>query len=223
MPPLKLILIRHGETDFNRDGRIPGAAAPLNETGLAQAAAAGRAMSPDMPFALYSSPLTRTEQTARAISDAAHVQAVPLPGMEELDPGEFEGLTGPQMRQRFPEFMARWDRDPGPTKMPGGESLRQVQARAWKAVSRVKELAKANPDRKVVTVTHNFPIQTIICQALGMPLNNYRRLSVDLGSITRMELSDSTAKLVSMNESWHRDSDRDSDRESDRETDRLTP
>ena len=93
---------------------------------------------------------------------------------------------------------------------------RQVQARAWKAVSRV---AKANPDRKVVIVTHNFPIQTIICQALGMPLNNYRRLSVGLGSITRMELSDSTAKLVSMNESRHLETDP----ETDPETDRLTP
>ena len=219
MPPLKLILIRHGETDFNRDGRIPGVAEPLNETGLAQAAAAGRAISPDMPFALYSSPLTRAEQTAHAISDAAQVKAVPLQGVEELDPGEFEGLTEPQMRQRFPEVMTRWDRDPGTTAMPGGESLRQVQARAWKAVSRVRKLARANPDQKVVIVTHNFPIQTIICQALGMPLNNYRRLSVGLGSITRMELSDSTAKLVSMNESWHLETYR----ETDRETDRLTP
>ena len=206
MPPLKLILIRHGETDFNRDGRIQGRGTqPLNETGLAQAAAAGRAISPDMPFTLYSSPITRAVQTAHAISDAAHVKAVPLQGVEELDPGEFEGLTGPQMRQRFPEVMTRWDRDPGPTMMPGGESLRQVQARAWRAVSRV---ARADPDHNVVIVTHNFPIQTIICQALGMPLNNYRRLSVALGSITRIELYDSTVKLVSMNETWHLETDR---------------
>ena len=206
---MKLILIRHGETDFNRDGRIQGQGAqPLNATGLAQAAAAARAMLPEMPFSLYCSPITRALQTAQAISDTAHVKATPLQGVEELDPGEFEGLTGPQMRERFPEIMASWDRDPGPTSMPGGESLLQVQARAWKAVTWVRRAAQANPDQNVVIVTHNFPIQTIVCQALGMPLNNYRRLSVGLGSITRMELSDSTAKLVSMNESWHLDEDR---------------
>jgi broad specificity phosphatase PhoE len=158
-----------------------------------------------MPFILYVSSIARAAQTAHAISDAAHVEAVPLEGVEELDPGEFEGLTGPQMRERFPEVMASWDRDPGPTILPGGESLRQVQDRAWKAVS---DIVRANPEQKVVVVTHNFPIQTIICQALGMPLNNYRRLSVSLGSITRMELSESSARLVSMNERWHLDTHR---------------
>ena len=206
MPPLKLILIRHGETDFNRAGRILGHGSQrLNETGVAQAAAAARAVSSETPFSLYSSTVARAIQTAQVISEAAHVEAVPLKGVEELDSGEFEGLTGRQLRQRFPEVMTRWDHDPGATRMPGGESLLQVQARAWKAVSRV---ARANPDQKVVIVTHNFTIQTIICHALGMPLNNFRRLSVALGSITRMELSDSTADLVSMNETWHLGTDR---------------
>jgi broad specificity phosphatase PhoE len=206
MVPLRLILIRHGETDFNRDGLIQGRGEqPLNETGLAQAAAAGRAVSREAPFVLYHSSITRAVQTARAISDASHVKAVPLEGVEELDPGEFEGLTGPEMRKRYPDVMTSWDRDPGATTMPGGESLGQVQRRAWQAVSRV---ARENPDQKVIVVTHNFPIQTIICQALGMPLNNFRRLSVALGSITRFELSDSTARLVSMNERWHLETER---------------
>ena len=210
MPHLKLILIRHGETDFNKGGRIQGQGTqPLNETGVAQAAAAGRAVSEEMPFSLYSSPIARAMQTAGAISEAAHVRAVPLQGVEELDPGEFEGLTGQQLRQRFPDVMASWDRDAASTEMPGGESLRQVQARAWEAVTKV---ARTNPDRKVVIVTHNFPIQTIICQALGMPLNNFRRLSVALGSITRMDLSDSTAYLVSMNETRHLGNDLGTDR-----------
>jgi broad specificity phosphatase PhoE len=201
MPPLKLILIRHGETDFNRDGRIQGRGRqPLNSTGLTQAAAAGQAVSSETPFRLYSSPLVRAMRTAESISEAAQVTVVPLEGVEELDTGEFEGFTGAQLRERYPEIMSRWDSDPGPTQMPGGESLRQVQDRAWKAVT---DVARANPDQKVVIVTHNFPIQTIVCRALGMPLNNFRRVRVALGSITRMEFSGSTATLVSMNERWH--------------------
>ena len=130
MPPLKLILIRHGETDFNRAGRILGHGSQrLNETGVAQAAAAARAVSSETPFSLYSSTVARAIQTAQVISEAAHVEAVPLKGVEELDSGEFEGLTGRQLRQRFPEVMTRWDHDPGATRMPGGESLLQVQAR----------------------------------------------------------------------------------------------
>ena len=198
---MKLILVRHGETDFNRDGRIQGRGTlPLNSTGLAQAAAAGQAVSSEMPFRLYSSPLVRAMQTAESISEAARVTAVPLEGVEELDTGEFEGLTGPQLRQRFPEIMASWDSDPGSTQMPGGESLGQLQDRAWKAVT---DVARANPDWKVVIVTHNFPIQTLVCRALDIPLRNFRRLSVALGSITRMEFSDRNASLVSMNETWH--------------------
>ncbi len=201
MTLLKLILVRHGETDFNRDGRIQGRGRqPLNSTGLTQAGAVGEAVSAEMPFRLYSSPLVRAMQTAESISEAAQVTAVPLEGVEELDTGEFEGLTGPELRQRFPEIMASWDRNPDSTQMPGGESLRQVQDRAWKAVT---DVARANPNQKVVIVTHNFPIQTLICRALDVPVNNFRRLSVALGSITRLNFTGSKAGLVSMNETWH--------------------
>ncbi|MCL0028887.1 histidine phosphatase family protein [Dehalococcoidia bacterium] len=198
---MKLILVRHGETDFNRDGRIQGLGRqPLNSTGQTQAAAASQAVSAEAPFRLYSSPLVRAMQTAESISEATRVTVVPLEEVEELDTGEFEGLTGSQLRQRFPEIMARWDRDPGSTQMPGGESLRQVQDRVWKAVT---DIARANPDRKVVIVTHNFPIQTIICRVLDAPLSNFRRLTIALGSITRMEFSGPNASIVSMNETWH--------------------
>ena len=198
---MKLILIRHGETDFNREGRIQGLGRQqLNSIGQTQAAAASQAVSVEAPFRLYSSPLVRAMRTAESISEVARVTVVPLEGVEELDTGEFEGLTGPQLRKRFPEIMARWDLDPGSTQMPGGESLHQVQDRAWKAVT---DVALANPGRKVVIVTHNFTIQTIICRVLDAPLSNFRRLTIALGSITRMDFSGPSASLVSMNETWH--------------------
>ena len=78
-------------------------------------------------------------------------------------------------------MMRGWDTDPASTVMPGGESLYDVQARAWPAV---QSLAERHESETVVAVTHNFTIHAIICAALDMPLNNFRKLRIDLGAIS---------------------------------------
>ena len=198
---MKLILARHGETEVNRLGNIQGVgSAPLNETGRMQADRLARALRGDAPFALYSSPLRRALETAQAVADHAGVEIVPDDGLTEMDVGEFEGLSGPELRRRYPDVMRMWDEDACHAVMPGGESLSTVCDRAWQTVLK---LAESHPDDTVVAVTHNFTIQTVVCTALGMPLNNFRRLSVDLGSITRLEVSEGQAKQVSINETLH--------------------
>ncbi len=195
---MKLILVRHGETESNRLGRIQGINdSPLNETGRVQADAAARALLSDMPFVLYSSPLRRALQTARIIASRAGTRPVEIEDLIEMDVGEFEGLSGPQLRERFPDVMRMWDEDPASTVMPGGESLRDVRERAW---STVKSLAERHHSETVVAVTHNFTIHAIVCTALGMPLNGFRKLRIDLGAITRLEVSGDRATLVSLNE-----------------------
>ena len=96
--------------------------------------------------------------------------------------------------------MQAWDQDAVSTVMPGGESLETVRDRAWKAVMR---LADRHGAETVVAVTHNFTIQMILCIALGMPPNNFRRLRVDLGSITRLDVSRERIVQLSVNETWH--------------------
>ena len=198
---MKLILVRHGETETNRLGRIQGVSdTPLNERGLEQAAAAARAVYPETPFKLYASPLRRAAQTADAIGGRVGVNAIREDGLTEMDVGEFEGLTGRQLRERFPDVMRAWDEDAFETVMPGGENLATVRERAWKTVMR---LAGRHGDEKVVAVTHNFTIQMILCTVLGMPPNNFRRLRVDLGSITRLEVTTERTVQISVNETWH--------------------
>ena len=198
---MKLILVRHGETETNRLGKIQGVSqAPLNERGLEQAAAAARALESETPFSLYSSPLRRAAQTAEAVTSHTGVSVVRDDGLIEMDVGKFEGLTGRQLRERFPDVMQAWDRDAVSTVMPGGESLETVRDRAWKAVMR---LADRHGTETVVAVTHNFTIQMILCIALGMPPNNFRRLRVDLGSITRLDVSRERIVQLSVNETWH--------------------
>ena len=198
---MKLILVRHGETETNRLGRIQGVSQTrLNERGLDQAAAAARALLPDAPFTLYASPLMRAQQTAEAIARRVGVCTIREDGLIEMDVGEFEGLTGRQLRERFPDVMRAWDQDAFQTVMPGGESLETVRDRAWKTVM---NLADRHGAETVVAVTHNFTIQMVLCTALGMPPNNFRRLRVDLGSITRLDVNADRTVQLSVNETQH--------------------
>ena len=198
---MKLILVRHGQTESNRLGRIQGInKAPLTDVGRGQAEAAARALVADAPFALYSSPLPRALETATIIGTRTDTVPVQVGELVEMDVGEFEGLSGPQLRERFPDVMSVWDSDPASAVMPGGESLYDVRDRAWSAV---KSLAERHDSETVVAVTHNFTIHTIVCTALDMPLNNFRKLRIDLGAVTRLEISDARTTLVSLNETWH--------------------
>jgi len=198
---LRLILARHGETPLNKDGRIQGISGlPLNETGLAQARHIARALGPNLPFVLYSSPIDRALQTAQVIADTHGVPLTPLDGLVEADAGDLEGLTGREMQERYPDFTRRWSEDSATTTMPGGESLQDVQLRAWATVT---DIMDRHADDTVVAVTHHFTILTIVCRVLDLPIHNRRRLTQDLGSITRLELSDSKMIVLSLNETWH--------------------
>jgi broad specificity phosphatase PhoE len=172
----------------------------LNATGQAQALAAAVAVSRNAPFVLYSSPIVRTIQTAEAIASECSVAFTPMPGLEEIDAGDLEGLTGSQLQEQYPDVMRGWRNDPASAKMPNGESLGDVQNRTWAVIN---DIAQRHEDDTVVVVTHNFPIQAILCKALGMPLNNFRQLRVDLGSLTQMDVRDSVFTMLSINETWH--------------------
>ena len=198
---LKLILVRHGETQLNKDGRIQGLGdAPLNEEGRGQAQAAARALKANLPFVLYTSPVIRALETAQIISDSLNVPLEPLDGLQEADAGELDGLTGAEMRLRYPEFMRRWDKDSATAQMPGGESMADVQERAWRAVGK---LVESHSDSRVVAVSHNFTIKSIICKVLNIPLGSSRQLRLDLGAITRLDVYRDRSSVVSLNENWH--------------------
>ena len=137
---MKLILVRHGETQLNKDALIQGInSVPLNGAGRSHAQAIASALARDLPFELYTSPLTRALETAQIIFKTVGVAPKPLRELEEADAGELEGLTREEMRRRYPEFVKRWAEDSGTAQMPGGESLLQVQERAWWAITEIMQ------------------------------------------------------------------------------------
>ena len=199
---MDLILVRHGETDDNRDGRLMSSTGgpALNAAGRAQAHDLATALKADLPFRLYTSPARRTRETAEIISETLDVPFTVVPELAETDVGALEGLTDREMRERYPEFVREWDEDPATARSPGGETVQELQDRAWSAVQRLHD---AHPDETVVAVSHCFAISTVVAKALDMPLRHFRRVRLDLGAMVRLELTAGGAEVTSTNETWH--------------------
>ncbi len=198
---MRLILVRHGETEWNREGRFQGQSpVGLSEKGIRQARETARALVAMKPTAIYSSPLTRAMMTANEIGKAVSLEVTPLEGIKEVHLGEMEGITGREMRDRFAQFYATWRRDPSQAVFPAGESMRQLQERAWNAIV---GLEKAHPNGAVVAVSHNFAIRTILCRFMGLPLSRFHRLRVDLASVGVLQTNGSNRQMLAMNERCH--------------------
>jgi len=198
---MRLVLVRHGETDHNRGQRTLGRFdAPLNERGRAQAAAlAASFVSP--PAAIYASPLSRAMDTATAIGARFGLPLAVEPDLIEMDVGEMEHLRPAELRERYPDFLRSWlSEEAGDARMPGGETLREVQERAWRAVERARA---AHPDGEVVAVTHNFVILTVLCRGIGLPLERFRRLRHGLAAKSVLEMGEAGGILVLLNDRSH--------------------
>lgn len=198
---MRIILVRHGQTDANKEGRFQGASdAPLNNLGLSQAQALGRRLSSEKLAAVFSSPQTRAIQTASPIAHSHSISIDTVQDLRELDIGELDGLKGPDLRERYPHILKQWSINVGALTMPGGESIVGLQERTWNAVLRIREI---HPEGTVAAVSHNFAIQSILLKALGMDLRNFQRIRQDLAAITELDFSNGGPVLRSLNDRCH--------------------
>ena len=171
-----LWLVRHGQTDWNVQGRWQGQtpdAPPLNATGLAQAEAvaeqlAAQASQDGLAFAaIYSSDLLRARQTAEVIARRLGLPVQLDARLREVHLGVWEGMLGDEVALRYvAELEARW-RDPVHSRPPQGESVYEVAARVGQAFDAI---AHAHPDQHVVVVSHGLALAAGLCLAEGRPL-----------------------------------------------------
>ena len=203
---MRLFLVRHGETESNRLGLALGRDdVPLNERGLWQAERLGRALAPEPLAAVYSSPLRRTLDTARAVASPHGVDVQTEERLVEMDIGEADGLTFEEVRSRFPGLLEAWVSDKGPTQaMPGGERLLDVQERAWSAIA---DLAARHNEETVAAVTHNFVILTLLVRVLGLDLVQFRRLRHSVGAVSVLDTRPKRFTLVRLNDTCHLEGD----------------
>ena len=206
---MRLLLIRHGETEHNAGRLALGRAdVPLNERGLAQAQALARHLHGRDALghidAVYASPLQRAQSTASPLAEAFGLAIATEPELIEMDIGELEGISFPEVRERYPEFMRAWlSGDVADAGMPGGESLRQVQERAWAALQSIR---KRHSEGTVAVVTHNFVILTLLCRALDIDLSRFRTLRHDLGAVSALDMTDARATAIVLNDTCHLES-----------------
>ncbi len=199
----RLILVRHGETEWNRLRRVQGGNSntPLNETGKQQAECLGLRLKSEPIQAIYSSPLERAVDTAQAIAGHHQLDVTLEPDLREFDLGELEGIkTEDLMSKSFREILITNRQGEILPRVPGGESLAEVQQRAWSAV---QQAISQHPDGVIVVVSHYFALSTIVCTALNLPLPEMERLRLHGGSVSTLLFDGQVPRLVLFNDTSH--------------------
>jgi 2,3-bisphosphoglycerate-dependent phosphoglycerate mutase len=200
----RILLARHGETDWNREGRWQGHSdRPLNAAGLAQAEALARRLARDSIAALYTSDLLRASQTAQVVSREIGLDAIATPGLREVDVGELAGLDRAEAARRYPDWYTRW-REGIVDGYPGGERFTDVRDRALAALDR---MADRHAGETAVAVCHNGIVRAIVLHVLGLDPGDRPRLAAGPNcSLTVIERQRRRLVLVALNDAGHLDS-----------------
>jgi probable phosphoglycerate mutase len=167
---MRILLARHGETPWNVEGRHQGQGfdIPLSATGREQAQALGRRLEGLELFRAVASPLLRARQTAELALGARAGLLGLDPRLMEINHGLWEGRLAEEVQAEFPEARRAWRETPEQVTLPGGESLREVEARAWPALREACQ--GAGPEQIVLLVTHDAVCRTLLCRILGLSL-----------------------------------------------------
>ncbi|HEX9264467.1 MAG TPA: histidine phosphatase family protein [Candidatus Binatia bacterium] len=195
---MQVVLVRHGATDWNLQGRCQGSTdRDLSDVGVRQAKQIAELLSEEEIHAVYSSHLRRARQTAERISQPHNLPVLIEQEVRELDHGELEGLTFNEIKANYADFLVRWRSEPAEICVPGGERLADVAERAWNGLNQIVQ-RHADAER-ILVVSHNFPILGIVCRVSGTHLNQYRTFHLDPCGITRLKYDGGDWDLTEVN------------------------
>ncbi|MDB5900540.1 MAG: histidine phosphatase family protein [Ramlibacter sp.] len=190
----ELVLIRHGETDMNRELRFQGHVnVGLNAIGLEQARRLAARLCTEQAGALYASDLLRARQTAEPIAAGLALQPVPESGLREQNFGRVDGMRVDDIQREHPDAWAGWLRFEEDFCMPDGESTRAFHQRVMQAVQRV---IAAHPDEKVVIVTHGGVLDMIYRTAMSLGLNGPRQSDIPNAGVNRIRVRNGALEIV---------------------------
>ena len=196
---MKLILVRHGETYWNEERRVQGGGSDieLNDIGTNQARKLASFLKNENLAAIISSPLKRAMSTAEAIASHHQLPIEIDARLGELNVGELEGLSLSNLNTTFSQFLMQWWQGGGSERLPCGESLIELQKRAW---ATIELLPAQHKDGTVVAVSHYFVILAIILKALDLSLEYFTKFKVDPGSVSILEIENHGTRLVAFND-----------------------
>ena len=198
----RIILVRHGQTAYNKEDRIRGQVdVPLNDAGLAQAAATAARIAVEWkPVALYSSPLRRAVQTAELIAAPLGLELRTVAGFNDMNFGQWQGLSYSEVRQRWPEMAQAWISRPHTVVFPNGESLARVRQRGMAAL---RQIIEQHPDQEAVIVGHTVLNRVLLCAMLGLDDSHHWRIGQDTCAVNVIEWREDTFFIGSLNDTCH--------------------
>jgi broad specificity phosphatase PhoE len=187
--PTTIVLVRHGETDWNRERRFQGHAdTPLNDAGRAQAADLADSLTSERLVAVYTSPLRRAYETAALIAIRLELDVRPLDALREIHVGQWEGLTIDEVKERYPESAsAGWH-----SRWPGGETYDELSARVLPALV---SLAHKHANERILVVTHAGPVRAALAAAMGLSYDDARPIIGSLENCVAFRITVRDGKL----------------------------
>jgi alpha-ribazole phosphatase len=201
---VEIYLIRHGETESNKERRYLGwTESPLSELGLRQAEAVGHYLASQGIDELYCSDLNRALHTARVIGAGSGLKPIITPLLREIHFGQWEGLTFDEIEKEWGSAINHWLDDPFHKEAPGGESLRDVCERMKEFLTTVSE---ATPDgKRIVAVSHGGSIRALLYNILHLEHTAFWDIKIGNASVTLIRRAEECFKVDYYNRTHHLD------------------
>ena len=198
---MRVLLVRHAETEWNRERRFQGwRDIPLSAAGRAQAECAARLLAETPLTAVWSSPLERARETAAIIAAPHRLAVQESEAFKEMGFGEWEGLTRDEVRARFPDAHRAWAETPAEARWPGAETLAAVRARALQGL---QALRAAHAGQTIAVVSHGITGRILILEALGIGLDRLWTFHLSSTGISELEFREDWTTLHRMNSLIH--------------------
>jgi len=201
--PTRLYLVRHGATQLSAENRFAGAVGvELSDEGREQVKRLARRLADERIAAAYTSPLSRTRETAQILAAPHRLELRPRDGLREISHGRWEGLSRAEVEQRFGDEYAAWEQDPFTFAPQGGESGLGVLSRALPVI---REIVLAHPDETVLVVSHKATLRLLMSSLLGFDPRGYRdRLDQSPACLNVLDFKDAVrARLMLFNDVSH--------------------
>lgn len=198
----EIIIIRHGETEWNKTGRFQGHSdVPLSAEGRTQAAALGKNLVVDHVDAIYASDLTRAMETAAPLATRFGLPVIPDPQLRELNFGAWEGRNFNDVNAENPNAMKNFYTDPEQADIPESEPFPEFQRRV---AGRVREIVAHERGKRVVIVSHGASIRILLADLLSMPIRSIWHLSQLNTAVNKIRFEDDGFAVVTlMNDTSH--------------------
>ncbi len=197
----RLLLVRHGLTEFNTARRFMGFSdIELSPAGRRQATRLRDALAAEAFDAVYSSDLKRSLETAEIVTGERDLEIITCPELRECNYGSCEGLTFGEIGERYPDVAAMCANFTPELAFPEGEKFQGFQARACDFLER---LDKHQPTETVLVVSHDGPLKVLLCRLMGIDSSNWMKFGIDNASLSIVHLSPRRMLISRLNDTSH--------------------